>query len=83
MCVTKFILFTYSVHVVDASVSTFDIAVADAADLEARRFLNFEQFVAGIQQALELCQFFAEQNTIDLSGTSVDFRSTPSKLMYM
>ena len=56
----------------DASVSTFDIAVADAADLEAKWYLNFEQFVAGVQQEPELCQFFAEQNIIDLSGTSVD-----------
>lgn len=56
----------------DPGVSTFDIAVADAADLESKWFLNFEQFVAGIQQEPELCQFFAEQNVIDLSGTSVD-----------
>ena len=53
------------------SSNTFDIAVADAAELEAKWFLSFEQFVAGIQQEPELCQFFAEQNIIDLSGTSV------------
>lgn len=56
----------------EASASTFDVAVADAAELEAKWYLNFEQFVAGIQQEPELCQFFAEQNIIDLSGTSVD-----------
>lgn len=52
--------------------NTFDIAVADAAELEAKWFLSFEQFIAGVQQEPELCQFFAEQNYIDLSGTSVD-----------
>ena len=56
----------------DQSCNTFDIAVADAAELEAKWFLSFEEFVAGIQQEPELCQFFAEQNIIDLSGTSVD-----------
>ena len=52
--------------------SAFEAAVADAAVLEAKWILNFEQFVAGIQQEPELCQFFAEQNVIDLSGTCVD-----------
>lgn len=56
----------------DEDVNTFDIAVAHAAELEAKWFLNFEQFVAGVQQEPELCQFFAEQNIIDLSGTNVD-----------
>ena len=40
--------------------------------VDERWVLTFEQFVAGIQQEPELCQFFAEQNTIDLEGTSVD-----------
>lgn len=40
--------------------------------MDERWVLTFEQFVAGIQQEPELCQFFAEQNTIDLEGTSVD-----------
>jgi len=36
-------------------------------------FLTFEQFVSGLNQEPDLCQFFAEQNLIDLSGsTSVD-----------
>ena len=52
--------------------SEFEAAVADAAELEAKWMLTFEQFVAGIQQEPELCQFFAEQNVIDLSGTCVD-----------
>ena len=56
----------------DEGTTVFDIAVADAAELEAKWFLTFEQFVAGIQQEPELCQFFAEQNVIDLSGSSVD-----------
>lgn len=56
----------------DEGTTAFDIAVADAAQLEAKWFLTFEQFVAGIQQEPELCQFFAEQNVIDLSGSSVD-----------
>ena len=56
----------------DGTTTAFDIAVADAAELEAKWFLTFEQFVAGVQQEPELCQFFAEQNVIDLSGSSVD-----------
>ena len=56
----------------DDGTTAFDIAVADAAQLEAKWFLTFEQFVAGVQQEPELCQFFAEQNVIDLSGSSVD-----------
>ncbi len=56
----------------DEGATAFDIAVADAAKLEAKWFLTFEQFVAGVQQEPELCQFFAEQNVIDLSGSSVD-----------
>lgn len=56
----------------DEGATAFDIAVADAAELEAKWFLTFEQFVAGVQQEPELCQFFAEQNVIDLSGSSVD-----------
>ena len=50
--------------------TAFDIAVADATELEAKWFLTFEQFVAGVQQEPELCQFFAEQNVIDLSDSS-------------
>ena len=56
----------------DEGTTAFDIAVANAAELEAKWFLTFEQFVAGVQQEPELCQFFAEQNVIDLSGSSVD-----------
>ncbi len=39
---------------------------------DRRWYLTFEQFVSGIQQEPELCQFFAEQSIIDLHGTSVD-----------
>ncbi len=38
-------------------------------------YITFEQFISGIQQEPELCQFFAEQSIIDLrgnDGTSVD-----------
>ena len=34
--------------------------------------LTFEQFVDALQLEPVLCQFFAEQNTMDLSGSSVD-----------
>lgn len=34
--------------------------------------LTFEQFVGALQLEPVLCQFFAEQNTMDLSGSSVD-----------
>lgn len=54
------------------SSSEFEVALADAERREASWYLSFEQFVAGIQQEPDLCQFFAEQNTIDLSGTNVD-----------
>ena len=33
-------------------------------------FFTFEQFVPGIQQKPELCQFFAEQSVMDLAETS-------------
>jgi len=34
--------------------------------------LSFEQFVGALQLEPTLCQFFAEQNAMDLSGSSVD-----------
>ena len=34
--------------------------------------LSFEQFVGALQLEPALCQFFAEQNAMDLSGSSVD-----------
>lgn len=52
--------------------SSFDKAMADAAELEEKWFLTFEQFVGSLQREPFLCQFFAEQNSIDLSGTNVD-----------
>ena len=41
-------------------------------ELDENWMLTFEQFAAAIQQEPELCQFFAEQNRMDLEGTSVD-----------
>lgn len=55
-------------HVEDS----FEQAMANAGELEERWFLTFEQFVGALQREPYLCQFFAEQNSIDLSGTSVD-----------
>lgn len=51
---------------------SFEKAMADAEELEEKWFLTFEQFVSALQREPVLCQFFAEQNTIDLSGTNVD-----------
>ena len=44
----------------------------EAEELSRRWFLTFEQFVAAVQQEPELCQFFAEQNVIDVEGSPVD-----------
>ncbi len=52
--------------------NSFEQAMADAEDLEERWILHFEQFVGALQKEPDLCQFFAEQNSMDLSGTSVD-----------
>ena len=46
--------------------------VEEAEELSRRWFLTFEQFVAAVQQEPELCQFFAEQNVIDVEGSPVD-----------
>jgi hypothetical protein len=51
---------------------SFEQVMANAEELEEKWFLTFEQFVGALQQQPFLCQFFAEQNSIDLSGTSVD-----------
>lgn len=51
---------------------SFEQAMANAEELEEKWFLTFEQFVGALQLEPVLCQFFAEQNTIDLSGTNVD-----------
>ena len=51
---------------------SFEQAMANAGELEEKWFLTFEQFVGALQREPFLCQFFAEQNSIDLSGTSVD-----------
>lgn len=52
--------------------ASFERAMVNAVELEEKWFLTFEQFVGALQREPFLCQFFAEQNNIDLSGTSVD-----------
>ena len=37
-----------------------------------RWYITFEQFISSVQTEPDLCQFFAEQNTMDLAGSSVD-----------
>jgi hypothetical protein len=37
-----------------------------------RWYVTFEQFISCVQTEPDLCQFFAEQNTIDLGSSSVD-----------
>lgn len=39
-------------------------------ELQRKWYLTFEQFVSNLQQEPDLCQFFAEQNSIDLDGSS-------------
>lgn len=46
--------------------------VENDQDLQEKWYLTFEQFVSVLQQEPDLCQFFAEQNAIDLTGSSVD-----------
>ena len=48
------------------------LGVENDHELQEKWYLTFEQFVSALQQEPELCQFFAEQNTIDLAGSSVD-----------
>ena len=53
--------------------------------MSKRWYITFEQFVSAVQQEPELCQFFAEQDTIDLESSSVDpilSRYTHSVLTY-
>lgn len=44
-------------------------AVSDS-EIQDKWFLTFEQFVEGLNKEPELCQFFAEQNLMDLTGSS-------------
>ena len=39
---------------------------------ENRWYITFEQFISCVQTEPDLCQFFAEQNTIDLASSPVD-----------
>ena len=50
---------------------------ADSDGLSQRWYITFEQFISSVQTEPELCQFFAEQNTIDLDSSSVDPLLTP------
>lgn len=40
-------------------------------------YITFEQFISFVQAEPDLCQFFAEQNTMDLGSSSVDPVLTP------
>ncbi len=40
------------------------------SELQEKWFLTFEQFVSGLNKEPDLCQFFAEQNLLDLTGAS-------------
>jgi len=54
-------------------------------EMSKRWYITFEQFISAVQQEPELCQFFAEQDTIDLESSSVDpilSRYTQSVLTY-
>ena len=54
-------------------------------EMSKRWYITFEQFISAIQLEPELCQFFAEQDTIDLESSSVDpilSRYTQSVLTY-
>ena len=46
--------------------------VSSEEPVNEKWFLTFEQFISAVQQEPELCQFFAEQSTIDLVGSSVN-----------
>ena len=46
--------------------------VSSEEPMNEKWFLTFEEFISAVQQEPELCQFFAEQSTIDLAGSSVD-----------
>ena len=50
----------------------FEHTVVSTVKLKVEWLLTFEQFASALQKEMLLCQFFAEQNTIDLSGTNVD-----------
>lgn len=57
---------------VHAGCEGFQQVVVNTMEPKMEWILTFEQFVGALQKEPVLCQFFAEQNTIDLSGTSVD-----------
>ena len=46
-------------------------------ELGKKWYITFEQFISSVQTEPDLCQFFAEQNTMDLDSSSVDPILTP------
>ena len=45
---------------------------ADSQGLSSKWYITFEQFISSVQTEPDLCQFFAEQNTMDLDSSCVD-----------
>ena len=50
--------------------AALSLSLQEPAD--SRWYITFEQFISSVQTEPDLCQFFAEQNTIDLGSSSVD-----------
>ncbi len=50
--------------------NSLTLDVGNDSEVQEKWFLTFEQFVSGLNQEPELCQFFAEQNLLDLTGAS-------------
>ena len=55
--------------------ASLELSVSPAADsqgLSSKWYITFEQFISSVQTEPDLCQFFAEQNTMDLDSSCVD-----------
>jgi hypothetical protein len=52
-------------------------AALDNQSLRDKWYITFEQFISSVQAEPDLCQFFAEQNAMDLDSSSVDLVLTP------
>ena len=50
--------------------NSLTLDVGNDSEVQEKWFLTFEQFVSGLNQEPDLCQFFAEQNLLDLTGAS-------------
>lgn len=50
--------------------NSLTLEISSDSALQEKWFLTFEQFVAGLNKEPDLCQFFAEQNLLDLTGAS-------------